>query len=494
VSTHAARSAPNILWIFADELRADAIGCQGSPHWRVATPHIDRLAASGVHLRNMFCNAPVCVPSRTAILTATHPQANGVHGNEGAWASFPLPLRLETFPESFARAGWRTATLGKSHVPRGYAPWQEENGEGGGMHVFGLDRDPADRAPIVPRGIPSPVGGVFPDREFFPPEAVTINALAWLDAVADAESPFLLRVSYLQPHTPVLPPQRFRRLYRAAEFPGHAIAGGMTSAYEDTFAAMVGGRELTQAQMQQAQADYCALVTWLDAQVGLLLAKLSLLGLAERTIVVFDSDHGASLGENGLLSKVVFAPQSQRVPRIVAWPGTLPAGVVRDDLAQGIDLGPTLCHLAGVAPAAHVRGRALFRDPPPDAIFASVGSGAPGARASSAANKGAWRNGGGWPRRGCIRTARWRLDMNIRQDGAPMPAGEADMFLADWQADPLERTNHAGDPAHAGIRDALAERLSSFMADSVEPEFVPVFSAAEAPEFAPPRIGAARPA
>lgn len=489
-----ARGAPNILWIFADELRADAIGCQGSPHWRVATPNIDRLAAGGVRLRNMFCNSPVCVPSRTAILTGTHAQANGVHGNEGAWASFPLPLRLETFPETFARAGWRTATLGKSHVPKGYSPWQEENGDGGGMHVFGLDRDAQALAPIVPRGIPSPVGGVFPDREFFPPEAVTINALSWLDAAADAAAPFLLRVSYLQPHTPVLPPQRFRRLYRAADFPGHAIAGGMTSAYEDAFAAMVGGRELTQAQMQQAQADYCALVTWLDAQVGMLLAKLSLLGLAERTIVVFDSDHGASLGENGLLSKVVFAPQSQRVPRIVAWPGTLPAGVVRDDLAQGIDLGPTLCHLAGLAPAAHVRGRALFRDPPPDAIFASVGSGAPGARASSAANKGAWRNGGGWPRRGCIRTARWRLDMNIRQDGAKMPAHETDIFLADWQTDPLERRNHADDPDHAAIRDALAGRLAEFVADPVEPAFVPAFSPAEAPEFAPPRIAASAPA
>jgi len=491
VTAGGARAAPNILWIFADELRADAIGCQGSPHWRVATPHIDRLATDGVRFGNMFCNAPACVPARTAILTGTHPQGNGVHGNEGAWASFPLPLRLETFPESFARAGWRTASLGKSHVPRGYAPWQEENGEGGGMHVFGLDRDPASLAPIVPRGIPSPVGGVFPDRAFFPPEAVTINALAWLDAAAEAGQPFLLRVSYLQPHTPVLPPQRFRRLYRAGDFPGHAIGGGMASAYEEAFAAMVGGRELTQAEMQQAQADYCALVTWLDTQIGMLLAKLALLRMRERTIVVFDSDHGASLGENGLLSKVVFAPQSQRVPRIVAWPGHIPAGQVRDDLAQGLDLGPTLCHLAGVTPAPHVRGRALFRDPPPEAIFASVGSGAPGARASAAANKGIWRNGGGWPRRGCIRTARWRLDMNLRQDGAAMPADETDIFLADWQADPLERTNLAGVPAHAALRDTLAARLVAFAADSVEPDFVPAFSAAEAPEFAPPRIGTA---
>jgi choline-sulfatase len=252
---------------------------------------------------------------------------------------------------------------------------------------------------------------------------------------------------------------------------------------------MVGGRRLTQAQMQRAQADYHALVTWLDVQVGLLLAKVALMGMRERTIVVFDSDHGASLGENGLLSKVVFAPQSQRVPRIVSWPGTLPAGAVRDDLAQSLDLARTLCHLTGVPPSDSFRGRALFADPAPDAIFASVGMGSPGARASSAANKGAWRTGAGWPRRGCVRTDRWRLDMNLRIDGAPPPPGEEDIFLADWRADPHERRDLAADPAHAAVRDDLAARLRDFASRSVEPAFVPAYSADEVAEFAPPRLG-----
>jgi choline-sulfatase len=479
---------PNILWIFADELRADALACYGGGLGPVATPNIDRLAAAGVLFRNHFCNAPACVPSRTSILTATHPQENGVHSNEGGWASFPLPVRLDTFPELFARHGYRTGTVGKSHVPSGYQPWQEENGEGAGMHAFGLDRDPARLEPIVPRGIPSPVGGVFPDREFFPPEAVTINAIDRLDR-ADPGTPFLLRVSYLQPHTPVLPPQRFRRLYRRESFPGHRIPPRMQSAFDDAFSAMVGGRELTQEEMQQAQADYHALVTWLDAQVGLVLAKLSLLGLSERTVVVFDSDHGASLGENGLLSKIVFAPQSQRVPRIVSWPGTLPRGVERTDLAQSLDLARTLCHLADVPPPDGFRGRALFRDPAPDAIFASVGNGTPGSRASSASNKGGWRNGGGWPRRGCVRTDRFRLDMNLRQDGAPMPRDEEDVFLADWPADPTEAMNLADDPGHRSARDALRERLLAFAANSVEPDFIPAFSPEEVREFAPPTIG-----
>jgi choline-sulfatase len=477
---------PNVLWIFADELRADALGCHGGGLGPVVTPNIDRLAASGTYFRNHFCNSTVCVPSRTSILTATHPQENGVHSNEGAWASFPLPVSLDTFPEVFARHGWRTATIGKSHVPKGYAPWQEENHEGASMHVFGLDRDPASRAPIVPDGIPSPVGGVFPDREFFPPEAVTINALDWLDRIDD--TPFLLRVSYLQPHTPVLPPARFRQLFRPDDFPGHDIPPAQQSAFDDAFAEMVGGRRLTHAQMQRAQADYHALVAWLDAQVGLLLAKLEEAGLREQTIVVFDSDHGASLGENGLLSKIVFAPQSHRVPRIVSWPGTLPKDAVREDLAQSLDLARTLCHLAGVAPSDGFRGRALFADPPPEAIYASVGNGTPGARASVAANKGIWRTGAGWPRRGCVRTDRWRLDMNLRMDGGPVPPGEEDVFLTDWRADPSERRNLASDVDHEATRTALVTSLSRFAAKSIEPDFVPRYSPEESPEFAPPRI------
>lgn len=477
---------PNILWIFADELRADALGCYRGGLGPTHTPNIDRLAAAGTLFRNHFCNSTVCVSSRTSILTATPPQENGVHGNEGAWASFPLPVRLDTFPEFFARNGWRTATLGKSHVPKDYKPWQAENHDGASMHGFGLDTDPAGRAPIVPQGIPSPVGGVFPDREFFPPEAVTINAIDWLDAAGD--QPFLLRVSYLQPHTPVLPPARFRKMFRAEDYPGHDIPRADQSAFDDAFAAMVGGRELTHEQMRRAQADYHALVAWLDVQIGMVLAKLDMMGLRRNTIVVLDADHGASLGENGLLSKIVFAPQSQRVPRIISWPGRVPEGAARDDVAQSMDLARTLCHLAGVTPPDGFRGRALFSDPVPDAIYASVGSGEKTSRASAASNKGTWRTGAGWPRRGCIRTDRWRLDMNIRIDGGAVPPGEEDVFLADWRADPHERHNLADVPANAAIRTDLERQLKKFMARSREPDFVPVFSTAESPEFLPPRI------
>jgi choline-sulfatase len=477
---------PNILWILADELRASALGCHGESWAPVVTPHLDALAARGVLFSRNYCNSPVCVPSRMSTLTAAPPERTGIYFNEGAWKSFKVPVRLKTFPEHLAEHGYRTASLGKSHDAVAYRSFEEENTEGSSMHGFGLESNPSELEPIVPSGIPSPVGGRFPSDRPYPPEAVTRNAIRWLEDTSN--EPFLLRVSYLQPHTPVLPPDHFRNLYRPDEWPGAGLHRGYGSAYEEAYAEIVGGRTLTQAEMQRVQADYHALVSWLDAQVGILLAVLAARGLAERTIVVFTSDHGASIGENGLLGKVVCAPQSQRTPFIVSWPSELPRGEERPELSENLDLARTLCDLSGIAPHPAFAGRSVFAAPAPEMVFATVGTGAPGARASAAANRGTWRNGGGWPRRCCVRTTRWRFDMNVRQDGRPIAPTEEDAFLADSAADPQEEVNLASAPAHAEVAAQLRAAILEHVADALEPEFVPAFAEDEAPEFLPPRI------
>lgn len=489
--------ARNILYILSDELRASAIGCEGGtfpPEGgpRAATPNIDALAAGGTRFTRHYCNAPACVPSRTSQLTARAPEQTGVYGNEGAWQSYPLPARLTSFPEHFARAGYRTACFGKSHVHADYDVWQTDNGTGGEMDVFARACPPDRLHAITPDGIASPVGGVFPDDLPYPPDAVTRNAVRFL-AQQDGAVPFLLCASYLQPHTPVFPPAVFRDLYRASDFPGHDLPRGDASVHDDTFAEVVGGRRLSHADMQQAQADYHALVTWLDAQVGVLLSALETLGLAQDTAVVFTSDHGASLGENGLLSKVVFGPQSQRVPLILRAPGQVPAGEVDDTLSEALDLGRTLCHLAGIPADPDFGGRALPGGPEPEAIFAVIGQGAPGSRASSAANIGPWPDGGGWPRRACLRTRRYRFDMDVVQDGAPIAPANEDPYLADTLADPAERHNLAHDPAHAGLVAGFRAALLARAAEALEPAFVPGYSATEIGAFAPPTMTKAKP-
>lgn len=478
----------NVLWILADELRASALSCYGGAFGPVATPQIDRLAAAGKRFGRHYANAPVCVPARTSLLTGRSPERTGVYFNEGAWPSYPLPVRHPTFPEHLADHGWRTASFGKSHLHPAYRPWQESDETGSGMGDFAALVPAARLQAIVPAGIPAAVGGVFPDDIPYPPEAVTRNALDWLSRAAAGGAPFLLRVSYLQPHTPVFPPARFRSRQRAADWPGHALPRGEGSLYERSFAAIVGGPALTQDEMAQAQADYHALVAWLDGEVGRLLDALDALGLAATTAVVLNSDHGASLGEDGLLSKVVFAPQSQRLPMILRAPWAVPAGAVDDSLSEAVDLARTVCALAGVAPDPGFEGRSLLDGPPPGMVFGVVGNGAPGSRASSAANVGLWPDGRGWPRRACLRTRRWRFDMNIRQDGAPVRPENEDAFLADSLADPGEGVNLAADPAHAARVAAFRRLLLDRAAGALEPAFVPAYSAAEVGAFAPPRL------
>lgn len=478
---------PNIVWLMADELRASALGSYGAPFGRPQTPRLDALAAEGARFTRHYCNSPACVPSRASMMSALSPERTGITSNEGAWASFPVPTVPRTFPEHFAANGYRTVSFGKEHLPAGYAPWQHDDHAGSAMTVFTDAVPAAELEAIVPRGIPSPVGGRFPSDRPYPPEVITKNALSFLAAPQDG--PFFLRVSYLQPHTPVLPPDEFRARFDPADFPGHNLPRGHGSLYEETFADVVGGRALSHQEMQRAQADYYALTAWLDGEIGRVLDALADSPHADNTIVVFNADHGASLGENGLLAKIVHSPASQQIPLIVRHAPRIAPGTVRTDLSEALDLARTLCDLAGIAPAPAFEGRALFGDAPaPEAVYSVIGSGHEGACASSAAHVGTWPDGRGWPRRACVRTERWRFDMNVRQDGGPVARENEDPFLADSIADPAELINLAADPAHAERCAAFRAALLARAATTLEPAFVPEFSAAEVGAFAPPKF------
>ena len=195
---------------------------------------------------------------------------------------------------------------------------------------------------------------------------------------------------------------------------------------------------------------------------GAVLDALGRAGLADNTIVVLEADHGVSLGERGRLQKHTFFPEVHRVPRLVAFPGRLPAGQVRGDL----------CELDGPRPHA-LRPRRHRRPPPasaaatssptrrrPSHVFATVGFGEPESRALPNQVVGTWTDGTGWPRRGCIRTARYRLDMTVRHNGAPTRAAEEDPFLADCALDPFETVEPRGRPALRGRGRHIGDRAA----------------------------------
>ena len=437
------RDAPNIVWIYCDELRADALGCYGHTHLELHTPNLDRLAESGVRFTNHFCNSPVCVSSRVCTLTGLHPEGSGVYNNEGAWRNFRLPRTLETFPEVFARHGYATADFGKLHLPREMQPFQVRNGEGGGMRFWqdlGEEQVQMIRSPAGGMN-----GGVWPDEHPYPPDQVTANALKWMDSV---DGPYLLRISLLQPHTPVLPPAKFVRLYEDADWhPLPRVPEGV-SAFQKRIADVHGLDRMPPDRFRAACLHYYAQVAWIDSQVGEVLEFLEARGQSESTIILFGSDHGNPLGDTGQFEKHTFAPSVHRVPFLLSWPGTVPGAQVRDGICDSLDLPRTLFAPAGIEPPSQFKGRDLLSDPAPAAIYSTIGFGQPDSKMGPNGGRGEWFGGRGWPRRSCVRTNRYRLDKNMLIGARPPTGEDVDLFLADVENDPEEVVNLASDPTY----------------------------------------------
>ena len=307
---------PNVIWIMGDEFRTDSLSCYGTPYPEIATPHIDKIAESGVRFANCFCNSPICVPSRASEMTARHPEETGVYGNEGSWASYSYDRDLITFPEHFAANGYRTFNFGKTHLPVAMTPWQVDDHTGADLKTFYDGTDPADLAEeVYTPTLKAAIGGAFPDGVVFPGERVTRRALEWIASEAGGTQPFLTRISYLQPHSPVLPPSPYAHCYDNLPWPD-AIHGRPGSEYEQRFVDVMQASALDPQQVRRVRADYYALVKWLDDQVGRILDALRQARLLDNTIIVVEADHGVSLGERGRLQKHTFFPEVHRVPRI----------------------------------------------------------------------------------------------------------------------------------------------------------------------------------
>lgn len=467
--------APNVLWIQCDQLRTDALSCYGASHPGLATPEIDRLAEEGARFSQCFVNSPVCVPSRTSMLTGLSPERTGVYDNEAQAPGYPWADRVPTFPELFAQAGYCTATFGKSHVPAALHPWQVERQDGARMREIAGRYSARDLAATVRPESGKILAGAYPAGDgSYPSDEITANALRYLDDAGDA--PFLLRVSYLQPHSPIIAPASHSRLYSdidfwCGEFGCGEVAKRSLSAFERRFLGISEGRQLPEHDRALVRRRYHQVVAWIDAQVGRLLGFLDDRGLGSRTIVVLTADHGTYLGEGGAFEKHTFAPQCHRVPLIVRWPGAVPAGKARHDLAQGLDIAPTLCGLAGIT-GPDWQGRDLFGAPPPEHVFATIGYGARQSQALPNVGRGSYYGDRGWPRRACVRADGYRLDKNVRLDGAPVRRGhpDEDVFLADSRADPAEENNVAGEPGYSEVRRRLEDVLDRHLAGAAEPD------------------------
>jgi len=383
-----AAERPNILFIAVDDLRP-SIGCYGDPH--AITPNIDRLANRGVMFNRAYCQVAVCNPSRASLMTGLRPDTLGV------W-TLPIHFReampdAVTIPQWFRRFGYTAVSHGKIfHNPTpDPQSWSEpirrsprlKSGYPDGTP--GLIREAQKQLPAGDwrknnlRG-PSSASPEVDDDELID-GARTKMAIEDLRRLGQDGQPFFLAMGYIRPHLAWIAPRPYWDLYDPLKLPV-LIDGKVTpetppyalsSSYELThyvdlidFPKPGDSRRVTDQQARNLMHAYYACVSYVDAQIGRLLDTLDESGLAENTIIVLWSDHGWKLGEFNGWGKMTNYEIDTRVPLIIASPRLQTAGQRTDELAELVDLFPTLCELAEIDTPEFVEGTSLvpsLRDP-----------------------------------------------------------------------------------------------------------------------------------
>jgi len=348
---------PNVVILYTDDQGTLDAGCYGSAD--LHTPHIDRIAKSGVRFTQAYAHT-VCCPSRAALLTGRHPQRSGINswtqGNMKGADGINMALNEVTIAEALKAAGYRTALFGKWHVGshRNFGPTKQGFDEFFGIRNGFIDN--FNHYFLHGKGYHDLYEGtkeVFKDGEFFP-ELITDRALKFIEK--NQSNPFLLYLGFNIPHYPEQALKEHAKLYETMPMP---------------------------------RRSYAAITTTTDHYIGLVLQKLDELELTKNTIVIFQSDNGHSAENKAAIdiddhasgypkghyysanggggntgkwigAKGTFFEGGVRVPAIVSWPAKLPKDVVRDQAVTIMDWYPSLLEWCQVeAPNAKLDGRSL---------------------------------------------------------------------------------------------------------------------------------------
>lgn len=360
----AAVAAPlNVLFLAADDLRCD-LASYGHP--LVKTPHLDRLAARGVQFNRAYCQQAVCNPSRASLLTGRRPDTLRI------W-DLPTHFRdvapdVVTLPQHFKNHGWLTQNIGKI-----FHNWhQETHGDPVSWSVpaemhhasHGADKPVVD-GPLPPNlavDVKCEMRDV-PDEAYFDGR-VAAKAVAALRDLKARGQPFFLAVGFWKPHSPFNAPKKYWDFYDRAKIPPPDPPGWPADAprvawHNSREILTDKQRPLSEDAVREIRHGYLANISYLDAQVGRVLDELDRLGLADRTVIVFWSDHGYHLGEHTLWAKTSNFENDARVPLIIAPPKAKHAGAKTDALAELLDLYPTLVELCGLPEAKGLEGASL---------------------------------------------------------------------------------------------------------------------------------------
>lgn len=446
----------NVLVLFTDDQRFDTIRALGNHS--IHTPNLDTLVHKGTSFTNAYImggtSGAVCMPSRAMLLTG-----RGLFHIEGTGRTIPEDHVM--MPELFRKHGYKTFGIGKWHNGReAFARSFSDGAEimFGGMsdhwNVPAYDFDPggayATRTPVIEQPLRSNKV-VFKGYDHITEgkhssELFADAAVEFLDNHKSPD-PFFLYVSFTAPHDPRTAPKNFLDMYDQEQIspspnflPRHPFDNGEMNVRDELLAEF----PRTPGEIQRHIAEYYAIISHLDAQIGRILECLHRTGQTENTLIVFAGDNGLALGQHGLLGKQSVYEHSVHVPLIFRGPG-VPEGEQRDDLCYLTDIFRTVCDMSGIQKPDSVEGESLA-----PAIKNQTRNGREALYFSYRHFQRA------------LRLRRWKLILyNVR--------GTKHAQLFDLEYDPWETNNLAEDPSQGNRIREMTELLKSMMAEADDP-------------------------
>lgn len=433
-------SGSNLLVILSDEHQARALGCAGHPF--VQTPHLDALAARGMRFENAYTPSPICVPARASFATGRYAHETRLWDN-----AMPYTGAIRGWGHALQEAGIGVESIGKLHYrdatdPNGFDHTHIPMMVAGGVGmVWASLRDEATRKTAEGRMLGDYIGpGESKYTEY--DAAVTRRTCDWLSEKRESDAPWCLYVGLVAPHFPLVAPQAFYELYPPERLPEpklHPNAGYQRHPWIEKQNAFMDSEAKFKdaAERKAAMAAYYGLCSYLDHNIGQILAALGAAGLTESTTVIYSSDHGDNVGARGLWGKSNMYEESAAIPMIMAGPD-IPQGSCTTPVSL-LDISATIPAHFGVAfdAAPDLRPLPQIAAAPPDperVVFSEYHA----AGSVSAAYM--------------LRKGRWKL---IHYVGF-----EDELF--DLQADPEELHDLAGDPAHAARLAELHAELRRY--------------------------------
>ncbi len=336
---------PNILFIFADDQRADALGAAGNTYIR--TPSIDELAAKGTRLSNAYVmgghHGAVCAPSRAMLMSG-----------KSLFHVYDVLDGVYTMPQHFARNGYETFGTGKWH--NGAKSFEASFQRGKSVFLGGM----SDHGKVPVRDLESN-GQLGKVKEAgYSTDVFTDAAIGYLNEYAERKSskPFFCYVAYTTPHDPRSPREDYMDVYPEGSLP---VPGNFMKYHPFEFDDMLVRDEhltawpRTPEVIQSSLSDYYALISHMDARIGEMIGLLKAKGLYENTIIVYAADNGLAIGSHGLLGKQNLYEHSTKVPMIIAGPG-IPEDQVSEAFVYLFDLFPTLAAASGLPEPEGVDG------------------------------------------------------------------------------------------------------------------------------------------